>query len=320
MMQALVSVVTPAYNEESRIAQCIDSVLSQTHANWEYVIVNNCSSDRTFEIAQQYAQKDPRIRVVNNERLIPAVINFNHALRQISSGSRYCKMVLADDWIFPECLERMVAVAEMHPSIGVVGAYGIQDNYVLWHGLRYGENYLSGREVCRRRLFGGPYVFGSQTSVLFRSDLVRSHNPFFNEANPHGADSEACFELLKESDFGFVFQILTYSLLRGGSLREESREVNAAAADSLREMVNFGPHYLTEQEYRDCVQMILDKYYGMLASALFGGRSAKFWKFHKSRLDADGFGFSYLRLGSALCRKVMQRFRRKPRNPYEWGF
>ena len=61
------------------------------------------------------------------EAVLRAVPNFNQALRRISLASKYCKVVFADDWIFPECLERMVGVAEQHSSIGIVGAYGLQE-------------------------------------------------------------------------------------------------------------------------------------------------------------------------------------------------
>ena len=61
--QPLISVVTPVYNTEKYLAECIASVLGQTYQNWEYVIVNNCSTDKSLEIAQRYVQEIPRIRV-----------------------------------------------------------------------------------------------------------------------------------------------------------------------------------------------------------------------------------------------------------------
>ena len=103
----LVSVVTPVFNGEAGLDECIESVLGQTYKNFEYVIVNNRSTDRTLEIAKCYAEKDPRIRIHDNDTFVEAVENHEIALRQISPESRYCKVVQADDWIFPECLERM---------------------------------------------------------------------------------------------------------------------------------------------------------------------------------------------------------------------
>src|SRR5574337_256675 len=133
----LVSVVTPVYNGEPYLRECIESVLSQTYANWDYTIVNNCSTDRTVEIAQEYAIKDSRIRIRNNETFVPVIANYNNALRQISPQSQYCKVVAADDWLFPECLEKMVRLAQKHPSVIIVGAYGygFSGEKVVWDGL-----------------------------------------------------------------------------------------------------------------------------------------------------------------------------------------
>ena len=61
--EPLVSVVTPVYNGADFLEECIESVLKQTYGNFEYLIVNNCSKDRTLDIALSYAQKDSRIRV-----------------------------------------------------------------------------------------------------------------------------------------------------------------------------------------------------------------------------------------------------------------
>ena len=125
--QPLVSVVTPAYNEEEHLAECIESVLAQTYQNWDYTIVNNCSTDKTLDVARRYAAKDPRIHVRDKKQFLSMLANHNRAIRQISPRSKYCKMVLADDWIFPRCLERMVEVAEAHPSVGIVSAYEQRD-------------------------------------------------------------------------------------------------------------------------------------------------------------------------------------------------
>ncbi|MGH7324665.1 MAG: glycosyltransferase family 2 protein, partial [Candidatus Rokuibacteriota bacterium] len=62
----LVTVLTPVYNGEAYLAQCIESVRAQTYDHWEYVIVNNASRDRTGEIVGRYAALDRRIRVFTN--------------------------------------------------------------------------------------------------------------------------------------------------------------------------------------------------------------------------------------------------------------
>lgn len=314
----LVSVVTPAYNEEKYLGECIESLLAQSYSHWDYLIVNNCSTDGTLAIAQSYAAQDPRIRVVTNDSLVPAVANFNVAMRQISAESKYCKMILGDDWIFPECLERMVAMMEAHPGVGIVGAYGLQGRYVVWQGLACCDTVIAGREICRQRLLGERYVFGTQTSVLFRSDLVRGRDPFFNPANAHGADSEACFESLKSCDFGFIHQILTFSREREGSLVQASRELNASAPDLLHELLTYGPCYLAPEEQEERLAALVSQYYDFLAASLLQRREREFWRFHRAKLQENGVEFSRMRLAGAVMRKIADRFSARS-NSSQWG-
>jgi glycosyltransferase involved in cell wall biosynthesis len=133
----LVSIVTPVYNGETCLAECIESVCAQTYPNWEYVIVDNRSTDRSREIAENHAGKDPRIRIHVNETFLPLMQNWNHALRQISESSKYCKVVLADDRLFTECVSSMVKVAEDNPRAGIVGSYRLEENQVNLDGIPY---------------------------------------------------------------------------------------------------------------------------------------------------------------------------------------
>src|SRR5262245_27683985 len=200
LTQPLVSVLTPVYNGEKYLAECIESVLAQTYRNWEYIIVNNCSQDRTLEIAEYYAGQDSRIRIHNNQIFIGMGANHNLALQQISAESQYIKMLHADDWFFPDCLLAMVNLAEAHPSVGIVGSYRLQGDRVTCDGLPYPSTVVSGRELCRRALLNGLSVFGSPTSLLIRSDLTRKRQVLYNEANIH-SDKEICVDLLQDSDF-----------------------------------------------------------------------------------------------------------------------
>src|SRR5258708_7412343 len=96
--QPRVSIVTPIYNGAEYLSECIESILAQTHQNWDYTLVDNCSTDESKTIAHRYAAKDPRIRVHENRQFLEAIQNHNEALRQISPASKYCKVVFADDW------------------------------------------------------------------------------------------------------------------------------------------------------------------------------------------------------------------------------
>ncbi|MGB2624534.1 MAG: glycosyltransferase family A protein [Candidatus Acidiferrum sp.] len=316
----LVSIVTPVYNNADYLPECIESVLAQTYQNWDYTIVNNCSTDGSGEVARSYAAKDTRIKVLDNGEFLRAIPNHNHALRQISPESKYCKIVFADDWIFPACLEEMVGVAEEHPSVGIVGAYGLwQDparaplDYVVnWVGLPFPSRCVSGRQVCRRTFMEEISLFGTSTSHMYRSNLVRNRDPLYNESNFH-ADREACIVLLKNCDFGFVHQVLTFTRGRPGSLITMAVDMQMDLGCKLQTLVAHGRDFLSEKEFDDCVDRLLGRYYNFLAVSLMRGRhDGKFWDFHKRKLN-EALGFSRVRLARAIlartCRMVL--------NPYE---
>jgi glycosyltransferase involved in cell wall biosynthesis len=303
--QPLVSVVTPVYNGGKYLAECIESVLAQTYQNWDYVIANNCSTDRTLEIAQAYAAKDSRIHIYNNDKFLPIIANHNSAIRQISSESKYCKMVCADDLLLPECIERMVRVAEAFPSIGIVGAYGLEGARVLWEGLPYPSTFIPGREICRKSLLGGPYVFGTPHSLLYRSDLIRTRRSFYQEANPH-ADNEVCYEVLQSADFGFIHQILTLSVDRSDSNSAAARKLESYVLCSLSAVITHGPIYLSPEEYKVRLEQWMRQYYRALAKSWLRLRGKEFWSYHRERLMQLGHPLSPTRLAKAVVREIFR--------------
>jgi glycosyltransferase involved in cell wall biosynthesis len=292
----LVSVVTPVYNGEQYLGECIESVLAQTYQHWNYVIVDNCSTDRTYEIACEYAARDHRICVRRNQKFVRAVANYNNALREVSPASTYCKVVAADDWMFPECLERMVALAEATRTVAIVGAFQLAGNGIAAEGTA--SPVTRGVDVCRMQLLGGPYVLGNPSSVLFRSDIVRSRAAFYNESNLH-ADDEACVEALEHNDFGFVHQILTFRRIHDDSLTSVSHRLNTYTPGLLHLLVWHGSKYLTPEELQARIQEVLGEYYHALGRDLLKGRDTDFWRFHRRKLQELGYPFSRLRVAAA---------------------
>jgi len=297
--QPLVSIVTPVYNTEKYLAECIESVLAQTYENWEYVIVNNCSTDRSLEIAQHYAKQDRRIRIHNNEQFLNQMQNWNHTMRQISAESKYCKVVHADDWLFPDCVEAMVALAETNPSVGLVSAYRLDENQVNLDGLPYPSTVLPGRELCRIYLLGGPYVFGSPTSTLIRSDLVRARDSFYNETNIH-ADEEVCLDLLQTSDFGFVHQVLTFTRRHNETTTTFIRRLETYRLGYFTVLKKYGPVCLSPQEYQAQVRRRLKRYHRYLAVKIFQLKKKEFWDYHRTEMAKLGYPIGPLKLLGAV--------------------
>ncbi|UVT17874.1 MAG: glycosyltransferase family 2 protein [Nitrospira sp.] len=290
--QPLVSVLTPVYNGEEYLAECIESVLAQTYRNWEYVIVNNRSTDRTLVIAEQYAEKDKRIRIHNNSEFVGCDQNGNIAFRQIAPESKYCKMVHADDWLFAECIEQMVELAEAHPTVAIVGAYGLRNEWVSWDGIPHGTTVMTGREICRNTFLGGPYVFGSPTSTLICCDEVRKRPVFYNEANRH-CDVEICFDILRDRDFGFVHQVLTFTREHIQAESTFSKRFGTDYIATLEHLTKYGRNYLSDEELDQCFRIRWKKYYEFLGGKLLHGVDSGFWQFQRNELGRLGYQLNY---------------------------
>jgi len=303
----LVCVLTPVYNGEEFLEECIESVLSQTHTNFEYIIVNNRSTDRTLDIATRYAQRDGRIRVHNNTDFVPVIANHNIAFNLMSPEAKYCKVVSADDFIFPECLTRLVECAEANPSVGIVGCYQLSGAEIRWQGFDYPRGVIPGIEMGRKAFFSTDkrFGFGSPTSLMYRADLVRATREFYPNASPH-ADTSACFAQLIKSDFGFVFQVLSYEHKHEATQSWTSEKLNRGASANLNDLLQYGRNYLSPEEWKAQVDFLLHAYHRYLAANyIFASRGDEFWNYHKGRLAELGYPLRRFDLLKGVLREVM---------------
>jgi glycosyltransferase involved in cell wall biosynthesis len=305
MSEPLVTVLTPVYNGADYIARCIDSVLAQTYQNFEYIIVNNCSKDGTLEIARSYAQKDSRIRVHDNDKFVGVIENHNNAFKMMSTPSKYCKVVSADDWLYPTCLQEMVALAEANPTVALVGTYMLAGKQIHNTGLEYDKKVVNGREICRATLLGGPYIFGAPTSLLYRSDVVRKAREFYPNPNPH-SDTTACYQVLEHWDFGFVHQVLAGAQVHSESQTSRSIKYGTIRRALIADTVRFGPVYLKPDELKDRLEHLMHYYYQWLIGALVTNRGdPKFWPTQRAELEEVGLGVKYSKLASAVVQKSL---------------
>ncbi len=116
----LISIGLPVYNGERYLSRSLDSLLGQSFQDFEIIVVDNASTDRTEAIVREYMQREPRIRYYKNERNRGAVYNFNRALA-LARGE-YFKWMAADDVIRPEFLHACLQVLQANPQAALVYA------------------------------------------------------------------------------------------------------------------------------------------------------------------------------------------------------
>jgi glycosyltransferase involved in cell wall biosynthesis len=281
--QPFVSVVTPFYNTADYLRECIESVLAQTYPHYEYLLVDNQSTDGSASIAAEYAAKDKRIRVIRNKEFVGQVANYNGALRHVAAEARYVKMVQADDCILPDCLERMVAVAESHPTAAIISSYYLTGATVCGSGIEWPTECIPGRTASRLHLVEGRFLFGTPTTLMYRADLVAKRQPFYSESSAH-EDSELCHEVLANADLGFVHQVLSFNRVGNGGILTALETFHWQILDFYITLRKVGPLSLSREELADRIRVIRAEYLRMLGESVLLGRQPAFWAHHQNGL------------------------------------
>jgi len=165
-----VSVLLTTYNREVFLAAAIESVLCQTYQDFELIIVDDCSSDGTVEIARAYERLDRRIRVVVNERNLGDYRNRNRAAG-LACGS-LLKYHDSDDLMYPHCLAVMVPMLRSEPRAG----FGLSSGS-RWSGGPC-PMLLTPRMAYQREFFGEGLFFCGPAGALFRTEVFRELGGF----------------------------------------------------------------------------------------------------------------------------------------------
>jgi len=119
MTKPLLSVVMPVYNAEKYLAEAIESVLNQKFKDFEFIIINDGSIDKSSEIVKKYAKKDKRIKILNNEKNMGIAETRNRGVRE--ARGKYLAAHDSDDISEPERFRIQVDYLEKHPEVGIVG-------------------------------------------------------------------------------------------------------------------------------------------------------------------------------------------------------
>ena len=303
-----VSVVVPVYNGERYLRSCIDSVLAQTYASWELVLVDNASTDNTAAIIAAAIRQDARVRSVRNVATVPVIENHNVAVGEMHPDSQYCKVLHADDEMLPECLEQMVAIADANPEVVMVGCWSQWGERLMGQISPCAETVFDGREIGRRALLGEVYPFISPSALLLRNTALASRTAFYAGSALH-ADVDMAYDLLCEGAYGIAQCVLVNVRNHEESVTASAaRPMNTLLASNLQLLMKHGDRFMGASELNQRLEERLSRYYRVLSRCAVEGRDDAFWDFHRSAMADAGVPFESWRLWSA----VASRFFRHP--------
>jgi glycosyltransferase involved in cell wall biosynthesis len=196
-----VSVCIPSYNSEEFIARTLESILSQTFGDFEVLIADDKSTDRTVPIIKGF--KDPRIRLIENDLNLGLGRNWNKVLS--CAQGEYVKLLGDDDLLYPECLARQIAALE-HPanasavlSVCNRNVINQRNEVVIRRRFPFGPGLVSGRKLIRNSVRWGSNLIGEPVVGLFKRREL-NQGAMCNPSNPYVIDLALWAELLKRGD------------------------------------------------------------------------------------------------------------------------
>jgi len=174
----LVSVITPVYNREKYLVKCIESILNQTYENFEFIIIDDNSSDLTVNIIKDYLLRDSRIKFLENNKNLGATLSFNRGL-DIAKG-KYIARMDSDDISFPDRFKKQVDIFESWHDLEVLGTGAVlidhKENEI--GRKQFPSNFKKISNIIKT----GVPVF--DPSVMMRSSTLKEINGFDNRLAP----------------------------------------------------------------------------------------------------------------------------------------
>lgn len=196
-----VTVLMPAYNAEKYIGEAIESILSQTFRDFEFIIIDDCSVDRTGSIIKEYAKKDERIIALRNDSNLKICKTLNKGIA-LAKG-KYIARMDADDWSYPDRLEKQFRFMEKSTAVGVSGgAMEVCDEEMKTLSIR--RYRLSDKEIRRKMFLYNPF---SHPLTIWRTNAFREVGGY-NEELFDAEDYELYFRLGRILQFGNLPDVL----------------------------------------------------------------------------------------------------------------
>lgn len=231
-----VTVLMPTYNVAPYVKEAIESVLHQTYADFELLVVDDCSTDQTVDVVRSIA--DPRVRLEQNESNLGLADNLNRGLSLIHT--EYVARMDGDDIAEPDWLEREVAVLDNHPEIGVCGGcakrFGTSDSLVMLPETH---------EDCMVNM-----LFSCSTLVpLYRHELYSKYGLRYRKDAFPAEDYRFWADCIKVTRFHNIQKVLFHYRMHETQICTSLKDIQVGKANEVRRaMLEWLDKEMTEED------------------------------------------------------------------------
>ena len=228
-----ISVLLPVYNAEKYISEAVASILSQTYTNFELIILDDGSTDRSMSIIQGF--NDSRIRIASNESNSGLIYTLNKGLK-LAKGEYIARMD-ADDISLPTRFEKQVEFLDAHPEVGVLGT-----NYETFGKESKKSNlFCLNNEIRVVKYFENPIC---HPSVMIRKAVIEANNIAYRNDFLHMEDWGFWMDLSKHTELRNLPETLLKYRLEGQNITVKNHESLKARMFKLYQ--TFLPDLLSE--------------------------------------------------------------------------
>ena len=289
MKNPKVSIVLPCYNGAKMIGEAIESVIAQTYKDWELIIVNDCSTDNTLEVAQSYAEKDQRIRVFSNEKNSKLPATLNHGFRE-AKGELWT-WTSDDNLLLPTMLEELSGYLDENPDVGFVTSDLVNVD-INGNIISYDIHPDNIQDKMPLNNCGG-------ASFMYRSSVAKKIGEY-REDLFLAEDYEYWIRLCFNTKLAHYPKVLYHYRVHANSLTATRKQQIAEKLIQVRLM------YLDQIEDRyKCQPSILAMFYGRIVDELKGKqRWNYYWQFAKKMPIQFGLRYIFIHIPKKYYRKL----------------
>lgn len=264
MNNPLVSILIPVYNREFLVIETIESALGQTYKNIEIIIVDNCSTDDTWNVLQDFVKKDDRIKIFQNSKNIGPVLNWKRCIDEASG--EYAKILFSDDLISENFIEETLVSLINNPNIGFVISKVLLTNtsVELKNNVLNPMNkikFYSRRHFIFSKIYGLGNFPNSPGCALFRTcDLKKSlfiqiPNKFNWDFSVFGAGNDLLIYLETANNYKkIIYTETTYSIFRG-------HKDSFSTSNSLKKYYDYSKYFFAKKNNYFVTSLILGSYF-----------------------------------------------------------
>lgn len=204
----MISIVVPVYNTERYLRECLNSLLAQTYSDIEIIIVDDGSTDNSFEICQDFQRKDNRVKVFHKEN--SGVSDSRNYGIKIAKGE-YISFCDSDDVVVPELYQMLLDVVnESHVDRVVSGyAYLFDDGRTLYNKPRIADGKYEARVILKKMIDDGTlsgFLFSGVNNSIFKTNIIKENEILFDPEIRYNEDSLFSFKYMLYSKSIFSLQ------------------------------------------------------------------------------------------------------------------